>query len=341
MGEVYDQEFLEKARATRARNQYIIFGALVAASILLLVGIGAVAYAQEQEARKNTLVFVYQDRVGDCVSIVAYQKGFFAAEGLNIESRVYSSGPACTEALTMGGGNIGTMGDTTGIILTTTNDAYSLLCSHGGGEDRHRIIVGEDSGIYSPADLEGKRIAVKFGTSTHGGLLLFASENGLDLTDELKDMKPSDQLTALDSGVVDAIVASEPTPSQAEALGGARELSTLGGLDNSFPLLLTVNKAWGEDHQDEVVAFLRAMKKAADFIRDNPDEAAQLVADVSSTDVEVIKTAMANHYLELRLDDELVSSLNNMAGFLKDQDKIDQAEDMNGNIDRTYWNKAF
>ena len=186
----------------------------------------------------DRLRLAYQNRVASAIVIVAVERGLFAEEGLAVEAYRFNSGPACAEALFSGSADIGTMGDTTGMIAISRNAPLTVIASHGSGEHRHRILVGADSQIREVADLAGKRVGVKKGTSTYGGFLAFLAHYHL-APEELQviDMRPADIPEALAAGSLDAFVASEPTPSLAE-LGGARELATLGGLGNTYPILI-------------------------------------------------------------------------------------------------------
>ena len=324
----------EYKKATSRRNK--IIGSLIIVIIIIAVISGAFWWYLRTED-ETVFTFAYQDRVADAASIVAVEKGYFKDEGLNIKTMVFSSGPACTEALTYGNAEFGTMGDTTGIITTSNmGDSFKIICSHGGGEHRHRIIVQKEGGINSIDDLEGKKIAVKKGTSTHGGLMLFADNNGLNLNDEIVDMKPSLQLTALAAGEVDAIVASEPTPSQAEAGGYGVEFGTLGGLNNTYPILILVSIKFANKHPDIVVKFLRALIKATEFIKNNPDEAAAIQSQITGLDANVIKNAMSYHYYDASMTQNTKDSLGVTGEFLKDIGKIDTIPDWNKVIDTSY-----
>lgn len=311
------------------------FVAVIALALLLLKGADVKSlHAADQ---KKSIVFAYQDRVADAASIIAVSRGFFKREGLDVEGRMFTSGPSCAEALIYGNAVFGTMGDTTTIItLSKSCNRFCAICSHGGGENRHRIIVRKDSGIERPQQLEGMRIGVKKGTSTHGGLMLFARKNGLDLKEEIIDMEPSLQLTALAAGQLDAMVASEPTPTQAEANGIGRQLSTLGGLDNGYPIFILVNRGFARENPQTVVKFLKAIKQAAAYVRCQPDEAAAILSGITGLEKSVIRKAMANHYYHVKLDRNTIESVKTMAKFLKSINKIKSELDVDECLDDRY-----
>ena len=307
---------------------------------VVMFAFGGLSCSRDEKSGENVAItFAYQDRVADAASIIAVKKGFFAAEGLNIRPVIFSSGPACTEALTYGDADFGTMGDTTAIITTSKGRGFTIIASHGGGEHRHRILVATGSRIKTFHDLEGKRIGVKKGTSTHGGLELLARQEGLDLSDEIIDLAPRDQLIALAAGEVDAIVASEPTPSKAEADGYGHELTTLGGLGNTYPIFILVNSKFAAQHPDMVGKMIKALSRATAFIEDHPEEAVTIQAAQTGLAPEVISKAMAYHHYGLSLDDSVQDSLAVTAKFLKDIGKIEHVPAWNEAIDPFYLQK--
>jgi len=332
------RKMLEELRKEKVKKQRII--GIIFAGIIVTSIVTGIWYWERSEVRED-FTFAYQDRVADAASIIAVENGFFEDEGLNVKTMRFSSGPACTEALIYGNAEFGTMGDTTGIITTSKGHPVKIICSHGGGENRHRIVVSETSNIESIGDLEGKFIGVKKGTSTHGGLLLFAEKNGLDLEDEIVDMQPSDQLTALAAGELDAIVASEPTPSLAIANGYGHELATLGGLNNTYPILILVHTQFAKEHPETVVKMLRALISATDFIQNNLDEAANIQATITGLDADVVKTAMNFHYYNVCMTQETKDSLSNMATFLKNMKQISEIPDFNTVIETSYLEEAL
>ncbi|MCD6537931.1 ABC transporter substrate-binding protein [Candidatus Bathyarchaeota archaeon] len=312
--------------------------------ILILAATGYFLYQRYimPKASSVEFVFAYQDRVADLASIVAVKLRYFEDEGLNgVRAMMFHSGPACVEALVYGKADFGTMGDTTAILIAASKQPLKIIATHGGGENRHRIIARYGSGIRSIEDLVGKKIAVKKGTSTHGGLMLLAEKYGLDLDPYLIDLDPSSQLTALASGAVDAIVASEPTPSIAEYKKYGYEVATLGGLNNTYPILLVVRSEFAERHPEVVVKVLRALIRASRFIHEHPADAAGILANITGIPVEAVMKAMKYHYYNVTMDPRTVESLESMAKFLRDIGKIEETPDFRRVIDTSYLKEAY
>jgi aliphatic sulfonates family ABC transporter substrate-binding protein len=310
--------------------------------LLIATTVALAAAGQAMASRTAELPqvrFAYQDRIADAVSVIAVEKGFFGKEGLKVKAMMFTSGPACTEAVISGSADIGTMGDTTAVI-SIARAPVTIIASHGGGEHRHRIIVKADSSIRSPGDLVGKRVAVSKGTSTYGGFLAWARAKKLDLSKvQVTDMKPEDMGTALLAGAIDAAVASEPTPSVMEEKGG-RQLATLGGLGNNYPILLVARNDFLREHPQAATRFVRAMNRAAEFVRSHPQETAQIMSRKTGLSPTATAKAMKLHYYRVQLDKQTRASLAQIANFLVEQKILDSAPDLRKTLTERYLPKG-
>ena len=274
------------------------------------------------------LRFAFQNRIGSAIPIVAVEKGFFAKQGIAVEPLRFNSGPACAEALYSGSADIGTMGDSTAIIAVVQYPRLRIVASHSTGEHRHRLIVKKDGPVRSIQQLRNRRIGIKKGTSTHGGFLSVLLSREIPPTAvTIVDLNPSTMPDALIAGSVDAIAASEPTPSLAELKGG-RELLTFGGLGNQYPILMLARDSFISRREGDLRAFFAALRSAEAFVRDHPDETTALLSRCTGLPLEVAKIAMGRHEYRLRLDESIVSSLRQTARFLLDQKKIASMPDL-------------
>ena len=293
---------------------------------LWFVGAGSAFHTASAET-PTVIRFAFQDRIGSVIPIVAATKGFFADEGLTVEALRFNSGPACAEALYSGAADIGAMGDTTAIIMTSRSETFAIIASHATGEHRHRIVVRQDSELLTLADLKGKTVGVKKGTSTYGGLLAALNSAAIPQNAiHIIDLSPSLMPEALMAGSIDAFVASEPTPSAAEQLG-ARELTTLGGLGNEYPIMLLANRDTFLNRPDHAKRFMNALKKAEHYAAEHLEETAEIMTAETGLALTTTRKAMQRHHYGLRLDQAIISSLEQSALFLKKQGIITQLPD--------------
>lgn len=263
--------------------------------------------------------FSFQNRIGSAVPILAVAKNLFETHGVTVEAKRFDNGPACSEALFTGSADIGSMGDTTAIIALARNPSLRIIACEASGEHRHRLIVKEQSPLNSARDLVGRRIAVKRGTSTYGGLLSYLSANGLSPAQvTLVPLDPSSMPEALASGSIDAFAASEPTPSLGELRGG-RELATFGGLGNTYPIMLLATERFVTERPDDLRKFLAALREAAALLATDKPAAAAEVAKATGLPPAVAERAMARHTYRVEVDDATLESLRQIAVFLKEQ----------------------
>lgn len=273
------------------------------------------------------LRFAYQDRIGSVMPILAVKKDFFRQAQLDLTSLRFSSGPACAEALFSGAADVAAMGDTAAIIMVVRSPRFVIIASHATGEHRHRIMVRADSGLQRIEDLKGMRIGVKKGTSTYGGLLSALEKAHLS-ADALQmiDLNPSIMTDALLAGSIDAFAASEPTPSSAEQKG-ARELTTLGGLGNLYPILILADRRRFSDDSGTLRHFLLALRRAEGEVAAHPEATVAMMAGETGLNPITTRAAMGRHAYRMRMDGEIRASLEQTARFLKDQGIIDRVPD--------------
>lgn len=267
-----------------------------------------------------TVRLAYQDRVVDGLIVASIEQNFFAKEGVLVQGSLFRSGPECSEALLQGSVDVATMGDAaTVILLGNHGNHFQAILAHGGSEKRHRIVAQKE--IHSLQDLQGKMVAVKFGTSTHAGLMRFLQGKGLKWN--LVDMAPNLQMTALVSREVSAIVASEPTPSQAENKLGVTSLSDLSGLQNQYPVLLVANKQWNSQNAGCVVKIEKALKNAEEWVKTHPDLLAKSLAERSGISISLARKSMAMHDYTVKKPKDFQSSLDRIAEFLRGAGYLD------------------
>lgn len=278
------------------------------------------SFTLAQTPDKYSVSLAYQDRIVDAVVVAAIERGFFLKQGIQVKGSLFKSGPECTEALLHGGADVATMGDAAAVILMASQgQSFEILASHGNGEHRHRVVA--KLGIKSPKELEGKLVAVKFGTSTHAGLIKYLEKNHYSW--KLMDMSPSLQMTALVAGEIFAFVASEPEPSQAEYKGMGHVIADMGGLGNEYPVLLVANKKWLVNNKESGARMVKALQEASVWLSKNKDEMALVLADRSGMSPETAKKSMSLHQYEVKTASGVKASLAGIKNFLVKQGVID------------------
>lgn len=267
------------------------------------------------------LKIAYQDRVIDALFIVADKKKIFENSGVDVQFQRFSSGVATIEALVFSDVDLATAGDSAALLaLSKFHSNIAMLSSLGGGEKRHGIVVLKDAPYQSLEDLQGKKIALKKGTSTHGGFDMKAKQ--LRIQVDTIDLSPSLMSDALSNKQVDAIVASEPTPTLLEEKGIGRKIGTLEGQNNIYPLILMIKKRSYTQNKEAIKSVVKALGLALDFINDNPKEAISIVSNATGLSFLATQKSMQLHHYGLGWDKNIEHSLHQMTYFLYQTHKI-------------------
>ena len=258
--------------------------------------------------------------------ILASRKGWFNAEGIEIKDVKLgmTAGIAAAEALVSGSADVAVMGDVPALICLAGARDCVLVAAYGGGERMHSIVVPGGSAITTAEDLKGKRLGVQFGSSTHGAVYLYLERKSIP-PDQVKllNMPQKDLIEALISGSIDALAASEPTPSLAvRNMTGVSELACLSGLGNDYPSVIIASRSFAEAHPEAIELVLRGTRKAVDWINADPDGAAKETAVVTGAPASLEAGMFRKMVWKVRLDQTVIDSLNKTAGFLNRLGKL-------------------
>lgn len=150
------------------------------------------------------------------------------------------------------------------------------------------LVVGKDSTIQSVAELKGKKIAATKGTDPYFFLLRSLHENGLAAADvEIINLQHADGRTALERGDVDAWAGLDPFMAQTELEQGSRLLYR--NIDFNSYGFLNARSEFINAYPQYTELVLQQYERARQWILDNPDEAAQILADEAKLSLDVAK----------------------------------------------------
>jgi NitT/TauT family transport system substrate-binding protein len=131
------------------------------------------------------------------------------------------------------------------------------------------------------ADLKGRTVALEQYSVSHFVLATALARHGLR-TDDVKivNLSAGDAAAAFVSGRVDAAVVWNPWVHQIEASGKGRALFTSRDMPGLVPDLLVAQQKTISAKRGELVGMIRAWFEAERFIREQPEQAAAIMAPV-------------------------------------------------------------
>lgn len=229
----------------------------------------------------------------------------------------FSAGPPINESFAAGQQDIGFQGDTPAIIGKAAGINTRIIGLTATGPKSLAVVVPTKSGIKSPKDLKGKKVAVVKGSYAHHLLVLVLQKGGLTTSDiEFINLSQADIATSIVDGTIDAAAIWEPLITKLEAQGSVRVLADGTGIKKGALVIIATND-FVTKHRDQTKAVLKAYQRGADFIKSNPKAAAQLIAkDVNlSTDLLLKVLAKFDYNPAIQADD--IEDLKKVEVFMK------------------------
>jgi NitT/TauT family transport system substrate-binding protein len=239
----------------------------------------------------------YLPITSDASFFVAMEKGFFKAQGLQVEPIKFETSNQALEALIAG------RIDATAIVAleaalaleANTPDQFRIIeMTAATAETKvHRIVVKEDSPVKTLADLKGKRVGTFPGSQMVVFLkLILGRYFDAEQEVEIIQLKPPLQPQALESGQVDALFCLEPTGTLLESKGLARAISVnplYEFIQKPFPTAASVVSTRMASEKPKVVASLVAALSAAhQYLKAHPEDAALTFPKYAPVDANIV-----------------------------------------------------
>jgi sulfonate transport system substrate-binding protein len=181
-------------------------------------------------------------------------------KGIEISWSEFSSGPPLLEALGADALDFGPTGDVPPLFAQAAGGSLLYVGAYKGASAGSAILVHKDAPINDLADLKGKRVAFKRGSSAHNFTVKALRKGGLTLADiEAVDLPPPDAAAAFKTGAIDAWAIWDPYFAVAEEDPQTRVLTTAEGIVDSWSYFLG-NTTFANGHQDIVLDTLDELK---------------------------------------------------------------------------------
>ncbi|MGY1644414.1 ABC transporter substrate-binding protein [Geodermatophilus sp. SYSU D00703] len=236
---------------------------------------------------------------------LAVEEGYFADEGLKVETQMVAGGSAALPAMVAGDLQFSSSNWVTVLQAASQGLPAQMVWEMTGPEEGvNGIMVAGDSPYQDPADLRGQRIAV----NTLAGLVELQvreclAASGLQDGDyELVEIPFPDMPVAVPEGNVAAAFIGEPFVTLAEDRGQRviAEPSTCSDRLAEMPVIgFTTTAEYSAANPAVVAAFARALERGAELAESDP----QQVVDVLPTHTQLTPELAARMELPAWLED--------------------------------------
>ena len=260
---------------------------------------------------------------------ISMDQGYFEANNIEADVSLFGTGIEAIQGVIARQADLGHALDFAVLNLVAAADENMVIV---GGVAAplpgfHSLAVRNE--ITGAADLVGKKIGYVEGTSEHFVTLRHLEQNGIS-ADEV-------ELVPL-PGLFELVGALKTDEIQAawtwlDGTNQARDDENLTVLYNDADVLDTVaiyliaEASWAAANQETIERVLRSYDLASDFITENTEEAAQIVADAVSGNAELFANIMPNQNYRVEFTQVMLDSLDAISVFLIERDVLEAGFD--------------
>ncbi|MGQ9425263.1 ABC transporter substrate-binding protein [Gilvimarinus sp. F26214L] len=269
----------------------------------------------------------------DAQVMVAYEGGFYKKHGLDAELVEFGSGTDLIKAIVGGQLDLGVLGFSN--AFTWASRGADLKIVGGAQHGYHSIVVRNDSGIESVADLEGRSLASQKEGSTADIVLkgVALKDAGLSADDlQILGVKPAVAVQSLVGNRVEAAFLFEPYDRIAQLVAPVTQIYEIGKVW-PFPCMVVITS--GDTLEDKRALISKAQdaqREAIDLLENKPAEAADLIADYFIAEPtletlehgempreEVIRQAIETQTFSPVLTEKEVARMRELAGIMEER----------------------
>ena len=215
-------------------------------------------------------------------ALIADKKGFYAAEGLNVDIKSFNDGPLLQQAVAAGDLDVAYVGSPPVYHWFSRGLESKILAQVNYGQAA--VIANAKSPINTVSDLRGKKLAgVAKGSGMDVLLRGYVLKEKAKLDPEqdvtIINMPAPNMNAALEHNEVDAAFSWEPFVSQSLLRGTSKLVLDVNKELPQYPwyVVISLPKTLKE-RPDDVTKLLRAHLKAIAYLQTHPEESNQIIA---------------------------------------------------------------
>ncbi|WP_295985888.1 aliphatic sulfonate ABC transporter substrate-binding protein [uncultured Variovorax sp.] len=274
------------------------------AAIATLAALGSTAaLAQGVAARPVTVRLGYQ-KSSTLIAVLKAQGTLekqLAPLNATLGWHEFTSGLPLLEALNLDNLDISAdVADTVPVFAQAAGAELTFLAQEAPSPSAQAIVVREDSPIRTVADLKGKRVGFAKAAGAHYLLIAALDKAGLSFRDiEPAYLTPADGRAAFEKGAIDAWVVWDPFLAAAQRQSKVRVLADGAGIA-SYQRYYLASSKFAKARPDVLRVVYAELEKTGRWVKQNPKEAATLLAPVWGLDAATIEQANARRSYAVR-----------------------------------------
>ena len=251
-------------------NRKITFVLVLALAAFLVMGSASAGLFDFLGGGDNTVKIGYLPSDHDAALFVADQQGLYEEKNISVELVQFNNGGDLMTAMASGEVDVGYVGIAP--VLSSVAKGVPVKVISSAQTEGSGIVVTQESGINSAADLKGKSIATPGEASIQHVLLsAYLKTNGMSLDDVNESaMKVPSINDALKTGNLPAAITFQPYVSLGEADDSIDEFVDSSEIMPNHPCCVVVaSNDFIKNHEDTAKDIVAIHKEATDFINKN------------------------------------------------------------------------
>jgi ABC-type nitrate/sulfonate/bicarbonate transport system substrate-binding protein len=240
---------------------------------------------------------------------VAQNQHFFQQNGINFVIKTFETSTEVDNALLANQVDVATSGEFTMVTNAFANDNVSVISNLDKYQGVY-LVANKGHGIESVNDLAGKKIGVVFQSLKEYYLGSFLNVNGLSISNvTLVNVEPSQWVSSIANGTVDAVVVAQNYISQIQAaLPNNTVVWPAQGGQLAYALIYG-QTSWITQNSDLVNRFLKSLLQAQNYVIQNPNSAKVILQTHFNYTAAFLAQDWPNHQFSLSLDDSLILAM--------------------------------
>lgn len=296
----------------------LIFIALTTGALLQFSGCG--------KSSKHLTIGI-QTSPAMAMVMVAKDKGFFEQEGIDVELKEFTAGKFALQAFLGGSLDFAVAGEVPVTLASLQGSDFKVISQVVEKTTNEvRVVARKEEGLTDATAYfkkKKRKLATSFGGGPEFFTYNFLKKHGIAANEvEIISQKPEDMPAALLNGSVDAISIFDPFAFIAEKQMAGNGQTFADADIYSELYVITASNDTVEKRRDVIEALLRALIKAEEFIRSNPDEAKTIVIKYTKLDASVVNGIWPNFSFGAALNQRLLDYQNQEAAWAKEKGTV-------------------
>jgi sulfonate transport system substrate-binding protein len=204
----------------------------------------------------------------------------------------FTSGLPLLEALNVGAIDVSAdVADTVPVFAQAAGAKLTYIAQEAPSPSAQAIVVPSGSPITQVAELKGKKVAVTKAAGVHYLLIATLEKAGLSFKDiEPAYLTPADARAALENGSVAAWATWDPFLAAVQQQATARILADGKGIAD-YQRYYLAREPFAEGNAQVIALIFDELQKTGKWVKDNPAEAATLLAALWGLDASIVTQA--------------------------------------------------